>query len=148
MISPRYFPLLVLLAAMAAPAQQDGAARAKIKERELEEVRDRISELKQSMDDSAADRDRLTSELQAAEIRIAEKRQRLRELERQRAYSTKRRSELEASIAEREADLDREAAELGAQVRAAYMSGNQEKLKLLLNQRDPASVGRRMTYYG
>ena len=61
MISPRYFPLLVLLAAMAAPAQQDGAARAKIKERELEEVRDRISELKQSMDDSAADRDRLTS---------------------------------------------------------------------------------------
>jgi septal ring factor EnvC (AmiA/AmiB activator) len=147
MMSLRHLPLLALLVAMAAPAQQDGAARAKIKERELEEVRDRISELKQSMDDSAADRDRLTSELQAAEIRIAEKRQRLRELERQRAYSTKRRSELEASIAEREADLDTEAGELGAQVRAAYMSGNQEKLKLLLNQRDPAALGRMMTYY-
>jgi septal ring factor EnvC (AmiA/AmiB activator) len=148
MFSPRYLPLLLLLASAASPAQQDGAARAKIKERELEEVRDRISELKQSMDDSAADRDRLTTELQAAEIRIAEKRQRLRELERQRAYSTKRRGELEASIAEREAELDREATELGAQVRAAYMSGNQEKLKLLLNQRDPASLGRMMTYYG
>jgi septal ring factor EnvC (AmiA/AmiB activator) len=148
MFSPRYLPLLLLLASAASPAQQDGAALAKIKERELEEVRDRISELKQSMDDSAADRDRLTTELQAAEIRIAEKRQRLRELERQRAYSTKRRGELEASIAEREAELDREATELGAQVRAAYMSGNQEKLKLLLNQRDPASLGRMMTYYG
>ena len=27
------------------------------------------------------------------------------------------------------------------------MSGNQERLKLLLNQRDPATLGRMMTYY-
>lgn len=148
MFTPRLLPLLLLLLVAAAPAQEDGAARAKIKERELEEVRSRISELKQSMDDSAADRDRLTTELQAAEVRIAEKRQRLRELERQRTYSTKRRAELETAIAQREAELDREAAELGAQVRAAYMSGRQEKLKLLLNQRDPATLGRMMTYYG
>jgi septal ring factor EnvC (AmiA/AmiB activator) len=138
--------LLILVAS--AHAQDGGAARAKIKERELEEVRERISELKHSMDESAADRDRLTSELQAAEVRIAEKRQRLSELERQRAFSTKRRSELEAAIAEREYELEKEMTELGAQVRAAYMSGNQEKLKLLLNQRDPAALGRMMTYYG
>ena len=36
---------------------------------------------------------------------------------------------------------------LAAQVRAAFMSGNQEKIKLLLNQRDPATMGRVMTYY-
>ena len=147
MFNPRPLPLLLLALAAATPAQENGAAGAKIKERELEEVRGRISELKQSMDESAADRDRLTTELQAAEVRIAEKRQHLRELERQRAYSTKRRNELETAIAEREAELDGEAAELGAQVRAAYMSGNQEKLKLLLNQRDPATLGRMMTYY-
>jgi septal ring factor EnvC (AmiA/AmiB activator) len=146
MSSLRLIPLLLLVLAAATPAQDAG--RAKIKERELEEVRDRISELKLSMDEIAADRDRLTVELQTAEVRIAEKRQRLRELERQRAYSTKRRGELETAIAEREAELDRETAELGAQVRAAYMSGNQEKLKLLLNQRDPATLGRMMTYYG
>jgi septal ring factor EnvC (AmiA/AmiB activator) len=148
MFNPRLLPLLLFFVVAGTSAQDGGAARAKIKEKELEEVRERISELKQSMDESASDRDRLTTELQAAEVRIAEKRQHLRELERQLAYSTKRRNGLEADIAEREADLDSEATELGSQVRAAYMSGNQEKLKLLLNQRDPATLGRMMTYYG
>ena len=81
MLGPRLLLPALLAIAMAAAAQQEAPARAKIKERELEEVRDRISELKQSMDESAADRDRLTAELQATEIRIAEKRQRVRELE-------------------------------------------------------------------
>ena len=33
------------------------------------------------------------------------------------------------------------------QVRAAYMSGGQERVKLLLNQRDPATLGRLLSYY-
>ena len=78
--------LLALIALAAAPsqAQETGGELAKIKEQELEEVRDRISTLKKSMDQSAAARDRLTGELQEAEIEIAEKRARLRELERER----------------------------------------------------------------
>ena len=35
-------------------------------------------------------------------------------------------------------ELALESDHLAAQVRAAYMSGSQEKMKLLLNQRDPA----------
>jgi septal ring factor EnvC (AmiA/AmiB activator) len=139
----------VLLAVpLALPAQDDEGPVAKIKERELEEVRERISDLKQSMDKSATDRDRLTADLQTAEVAIAEKRLRLKDLERQRAYSMKRLAELDGDIAEREVELAGETDSLAAQVRAAYMSGNQEKLKLLLNQRDPATLGRVITYYG
>lgn len=36
---------------------------------------------------------------------------------------------------------------LGEQIRAAYMIGRQEYLKLLLNQQDPAAMGRTMAYY-
>ena len=82
-----------------------------------------------------------------AEVGIAEKRLRLKDLERERAWSGKRLAELDAAIAEREAELALEADHLSAQVRAAYMSGNQEKIKLLLNQRDPAMLGRMMAYY-
>lgn len=139
---------LLLAVSPGLPAQDDAGQRTQIKERELEEVRERISDLKQSMDAAAADRDRLTADLQAAEVSIAEKRQRLKDLERQRAYSTKRRAELDNDIGEREAELAGEAESLAAQARAAYMSGNQEKIKLLLNQRDPATLGRVMTYYG
>jgi septal ring factor EnvC (AmiA/AmiB activator) len=139
--------LLILVMPMGAPAQDDGAGLAKIKEQELEEVRDRISDLKKSMDRSARDRDRLTDDLQKAEVAIAEKRLRLKDIERERAYSAKRLQELDAAIADREAELSLESDHLSAQVRAAYMSGNQEKIKLLLNQRDPAMLGRMMAYY-
>jgi septal ring factor EnvC (AmiA/AmiB activator) len=144
-----HLPAILLLAVpLVLPAQDDDGQVAKIKERELEEVRERISDLKQSMDKSATDRDRLTADLQTAEVAIAEKRLRLKDLERQRAYSMKRLAQLDDDIAEREAELAGETESLSAQVRAAYMSGNQEKLKLLLNQRDPATLGRVITYYG
>ena len=48
---------------------------------------------------------------------------------------------------EEEQDLDEESKALAAQVRTAYMSGSQERVKLLLNQRDPATLGRLMAYY-
>jgi len=148
MRTPCLLAILLLAASPGLPAQDGDGKLTQIKERELEEVRERISELKQSMDVSAADRDRLTADLQTAEVAIAEKRLRLKDLERQRAYSTKRRAELDEDIAERESELADESGSLAAQVRAAYMSGNQEKIKLLLNQRDPATLGRVMTYYG
>lgn len=147
MRSPCLLATLLLAVSPGLPAQEDAGQRTQIKERELEEVRERISDLKQSMDAAAADRDRLTTDLQAAEISIAEKRLQLKDLERQRAYSTKRRAELDNDIGKREAELAGEAESLAAQARAAYMSGNQEKIKLLLNQRDPAILGRMMTYY-
>lgn len=137
--------LLLLLAAQAEPAE-DGEL-AKIKEQELEEVRDRISALKESMDRSAASRDRVSGELQTAEVKISEQRLRLQELERQRDYSSKRKAELDGRIEQRQAELERESTELAEQVRAAYMSGGQERFRLLLNQRDPATLGRQLGYY-
>jgi septal ring factor EnvC (AmiA/AmiB activator) len=148
-MNPRKLLLLfVLMAAIAAQGQDTGGELAKIKEQELEEVRERISTLKKSMDESAAARDRVTIDLQAAEIDIAEKRVRLKELERERDFSARRKAELDAKLAKREAELDEESGELADQVRAAYMTGNQERVKLLLNQRDPATLGRLMAYYG
>ena len=52
-------------------AQEREGELAKVKEQELAEVRERISDLKQSMDRAAAERDRLTGELQELEVAIA-----------------------------------------------------------------------------
>ena len=147
-MKPGKYVLLLCLVAAAAVAQDANEDLTKIKELELEEVRARISDLKTSMDRSATARDRLTAELQEAEVAIASKRIRLQELERERDYSTRKKEALDARLAEREAELDDESRELAAQVRAAYMSGSQERIKLLLNQRDPATIGRLMAYYG
>lgn len=143
------FIIAVAALALAAAAQADEAPDelTKVKERELELVRQRISELKESMDASAAERDQLTAELQDLEVRISEQRMRIKELERQQRYTANKKQRLDDELAEREAHLDAESAALAAQVRAAYMSGGQERLRLLLNQRDPATLGRMMAYY-
>jgi len=44
-------------------------------------------------------------------------------------------------------EIDKENKELVNQVRAAYLMGQQEKLKLMLNQQDPALSSRMMVYY-
>jgi septal ring factor EnvC (AmiA/AmiB activator) len=143
-------PLLILaflsLFGPAVAADSEGEL-AKVKERELEEVREQISELKKSMDRAADERDRLSGELQEIEVAISLKRMRLEEIEREQRYTGNRKQLLDQDLAEREEHLDVEAGELAAQVRAAYMSGRQEKIKLLLNQRDPATLGRLMAYY-
>jgi septal ring factor EnvC (AmiA/AmiB activator) len=145
----RYLPLAILAAGLSqpAPAQQDDGGLAKVKERELEDVREKISDLKRSMDKRAADRDRITGDLQKAEVQISEKRVRLKELERQKQFSERRKAELEDKLQVRQAELDEESGQLAAQVRAAYTSGSQERIKLLLNQQDPATAGRMMVYY-
>lgn len=136
---------MLVLAAGDLPAQEQPLTQ--IKERELEVVRDKISDLKKSMDRRASERDRLTSELQAAEIEIAEKRVAVSDLERQHAFSQKRKQEIEGRLAERQEQLAAESEQLGAQVRAAYTTGDQERIKLLLNQHDPATLGRLLAYY-
>jgi septal ring factor EnvC (AmiA/AmiB activator) len=147
-MSTRIAAILILLVfVMPVQAQNTGGDLAKVKEQELAEVRDRISDLKKSMDAAAQERDRVTRDLQEVEIRIAEQRLRLKEIEREQNYTMDNKRRLDAEFAEREAQLDSESQALAAQVRAAYMSGNQEKVRLLLNQRDPATLGRLMAYY-
>lgn len=137
--------LLWFLLPLAAFAQDNGEI--KIKERELEQVRERISELKQRMDERAAERDRITAELQDAEVRIAEKRKVLEDLERQRDASEQKLEELNRRISVNEAELAKESDQLAAQVRAAFVNGRQERVRLLLNQHDPATLGRLLVYY-
>ncbi len=139
--------LLCLVATASVLAQDDGSALAKVKERELEEVRERISDLKESMDRSAIERDRITGELQEIEVAIAEQRVRIKDIEREQRFTENKKRGLDNDLAEREAHLDAESQQLAQQVRTAYMSGSQEKIKLLLNQKDPATLGRLMAYY-
>jgi septal ring factor EnvC (AmiA/AmiB activator) len=128
-------------------AQEPLGELTKVKERELEEVRERISDLKNSMDISAVERDRVTGELQETEVAISEQRMHIKDIEREQQFTEKKKHALDGDLTEREAHLDLESGQLADQVRAAYMSGSQEKIKLLLNQRDPATLGRLMAYY-
>jgi septal ring factor EnvC (AmiA/AmiB activator) len=106
MLSRTLTTLLLLGLAATAPAQDSEGELTKVKEQELEEVRERISELKQSMDAAAEERDRLTGELQEIDIAISEQRMRIADIERDQKYTANKKQKLDQELADREEHLD------------------------------------------
>jgi murein hydrolase activator len=136
--------LLCADAAGAATAPTDSAqATAK-----LAAVRAKIAELTRRIGAQLAQRDSLNARVRETELGIAAKRQRVDELHAAEVAAERHLDELRAEQTRNQNSLLSERASLASQARAAYMIGRQEELKLLLNQNDPASLGRTLVYYG
>jgi murein hydrolase activator len=129
----------------AANPQPQDSAQAKAK---LAAVRARIAELTNRMGTQLAQRDSLSARVRDTELVIAGKRQHVEELRVAQGAVERKRAELRTEEGRNLAALQSERASLAAQARAAYMIGRQEELKLLLNQSNPAGLGRTLTYYG
>jgi septal ring factor EnvC (AmiA/AmiB activator) len=126
----RRLPLLLLAATLhgVGAAAQDDMAQA---EADLAAVREQIERLEQDVRQQVAQRSGTERDLRAAEI--AEARERLESLAQQAAASR-------GDLASRREDLER-------QLRLAYVTGQEEWLRLVLSQRDPATIGRQIVYY-
>ncbi len=139
--------LLLGVAAVATPAPHpEGDARKT--EAQLEAVKAEIERITREVSEEQVERDRLTRELRGAELSVGEAREALLEVRRQRAEGATRRAALATEKKTRETQLLDNRAALAGQMRAAYLIGRQEPLKLLLNQKDPALAGRMFAYYG
>jgi len=144
--------LLALAAAVvavpAAQAQAERKATPKQKEAELKRVNQRIERVRKSVNADVQKRDRLGTELRDAELSIQGARRQLEGLRAQRIASEARLNDLERERERREAELASERDALAGQLRTAYVNGRHEQLRLLLNQQDPAAVGRMLAWYG
>ena len=118
------------------------------KEAELKRVRSRIDRIQKEVNADIEKRDRLGAELRDAEQSAQAARRRLEEAREQRLKSESQLAELTREQARREAELATERAALAGELRAAYVNGREEQLKLLLNQEDPAGFGRTLAWYG
>jgi septal ring factor EnvC (AmiA/AmiB activator) len=127
------------------PAAPADSEQAKAK---LAGVRARISALTNRLGDELKERDALSARLRAAELDLTARRRRLEDLRAEKSAAERHRAELRGDEVATQNALQSERAALAEQVRAAYMIGRQEQLKLLLNQSNPAGVGRTLTYYG
>jgi len=133
---------------LAAVTESADSAHADAAKAKLAALRARIAELTGRMGSQLAQRDSLSARVRETELSIAAKRQRVEELHAAQLAAERRRTELRAEESRNLNALQAERASLASQVRAAYMIGRQEELKLLLNQSNPASLGRTLTYYG
>jgi len=146
---PRVVALLVVFVLGPATAVPTGKpeADARRTEAELQAVKSEIERVTHQVAAEQVERDRLTRELRSSELSVGKAREGLDGLRRERAERASQRAALAAQKRLREADLAQNRSALAGQLRAAYLIGREEPLKLLLNQKDPERAGRMFVYY-
>ena len=142
----RFISCLVFLFASVVINAEDKPALEK-KAAELESVRSQIKDVQTGLSEALDESDTLQDQLRKNEIAAGKEALRLKELEEQIALKHTKLGELNSVMARHEQTLETEREHLGRQIRAAYMTGRSDYLKLLLNQEDPALVGRVLAYY-
>jgi len=119
----------------------------KDREAELENLRERIRDVESGLDKAHDRSDRLQDELRENEIAAGELALRIKELDAAIVNKQNRIDEINQVIARHERSLSAERQQLARQIRSAYMAGRSDYIKLLLNQEDPARVGRILAYH-
>jgi murein hydrolase activator len=133
----------VLEAKQAIRAEND----AKKAESALQAVKSEIDRISKEVSGEQVERDRLTRELRSAEISVGKARENLESVRHERAERAARRAALATERREAQGNIAKGRVALAGQLRAAYLIGHEEPLKLLLNQKDPARAGRMFVYY-
>jgi len=151
---PKRAPLAALLAFCLAlilcPAMRTGSAATNdpgSAARQLEQLRTRLKTLQDSLEQTRGQRDTEREALRDSERQIGHILRSLKQLDSQRRIETERLSRSRAAQARERNQISGQLHKLENEARAAYILGQQEYLKLLLSQQDPASVSRVLTYY-
>ena len=142
-MSTRFFAPIAALLLVAASSGLPAADE----EAELEALRGRMTDMRRALESDQGKRSAAETELRKVETDIGERNAALRRLRDQQSETVRRIGELERERVAVEARIGVERDSLAAQVRAAYVAGRNERLKLLLNQQDPAHLGRMVVYY-
>lgn len=132
--------LTLAASTIAAPDRAETAA-------ELDAVRQRIQELENEVEAARNESAVLEKKLNEIDNSISSSSSRLEELRREIDRKNQRLKALGKQRRQFETRLAETREALARQVRAAYKDGRRDYLKLLLNQQDPAMMGRVLTYY-
>jgi septal ring factor EnvC (AmiA/AmiB activator) len=117
------------------------------KEAELEQLRERIEGIRRELEAAEERKGGVVSQLRDIERKIGQVDRALRQTRTSLTESRERLKGLERRRAEQERALASQRDALAQQIRAAYVMGRQERVKLLLNQDDPARIHRTFVYY-
>ena len=114
---------------------------------ELNKVESDINEVKQNMQRLSQQKDTLQGLLEDIDNRYGKTAALLKTLQTQIDQKRGSLDRIRLDVQAYQSEIDKLSKELAGQIRAAYAMGQQEKLKLLLNQQDPALSSRMMIYF-
>ena len=113
----------------------------------LKTLRDRIEVTETRIETARDEADNLTRQLRDNETATAGTRARLATIQQEIAAKQARLRDLQTEQDARAQALTNQKQALAAQLRAAHRNGRQHALRLILNQADPARLGRALAYY-
>ena len=116
-------------------------------QQKLEQIKSEITQLSSKLELDKKTRKRLTDELARTEREIGKLGSFLHHLQSSIEQLDRELTELSAQKTEKQRALDFHKEKLRSLVLSAYATGRQERLKLFLNQQDPAVMNRILTYY-
>ena len=117
------------------------------KKQQLKKLRAQMGELRLKIERKQQEKDFATKFLKDIEVRIGERAYILRKIKRHLRKENRALKKLKQQQQRTRNKLASQRNILSQQIKAAYMIGQQEYLKLLLNQENPAAIGRTLTYY-
>ncbi len=136
----------LLLMVLAAQATADDK-QLQIQQQKRAALQQSISQLKQKIKETREEKDSLVAELARAEQDIGRSIAQLRELETQQRSLGKKLNKLLQKQQQLHQHLTDSRNKLAQLLRSAYAMGRQERLKLFLNQQDPAMLSRLLSYH-
>jgi septal ring factor EnvC (AmiA/AmiB activator) len=137
----RVFFLLLIAAAPASAQTEAGPA-------ELERINAAIERVAAELAESRNERGTVATDIEAAEKSILDNRHQIDAVRLELEEQQEELQELRARQQLLEADSAAQRELIATYARSAWMSGNEEYLKLVLNQEDPRQSARMLRYYG
>lgn len=136
--------ILALLACCLVPAHADERSDA---QRQLQAAQQDIAELQKLLKGLQTEKSAIQQQLQGNEREMGELQKQIDSLERQLRDSEQQIRRLDAEKKKLHSQRTEQQQLIATQIRAAYQSGRQEYLKLLLNQQQPEQFARHLTYH-
>jgi len=113
----------------------------------LEKLQKSISKIQKHLKGSKKQRSDVITDLKTLESEISKNSLKLNQLKKDLSKVRKHKLKLENELQQLDKQLRAQRAILSEQMRSAYSMGHQQNLKMLLNQQDPAEVGRAQAYF-
>ncbi|PYC23614.1 peptidase M23 [Aquipseudomonas alcaligenes] len=135
---------LVLLASLSVPAFADDKAQT---QKQLEAARADVAELKKLLEKLQQEKSGVQKELQRTEKEMGGLEKQVKGLESELKKSEEELERLDQEKKKLQQSRLEQQRLIAIQARAAYQSGQQESLRLLLNQQQPEQFSRTLTYY-
>jgi septal ring factor EnvC (AmiA/AmiB activator) len=116
-------------------------------EKKLDRLHKSIEKVKEHLQSTRYKRSHVVTDLQQLESDISKNAKTLKNTETRVSELDKHLSTLNHELKDLQTSLVSQRQRLGEQIRAAYAIGSQQEIKLLLNQQNPAEMGRVMVYF-